>query len=95
MIDTYQLIYFLCFTKDTLLFVFCMIFCHLSFPEKYSSYIDDYCLALLLKGVCQKHRGQFLQAEQCFLEVLEKYDDLLSQQNLNIHVFPWVRAILL
>ncbi|XP_052776395.1 tetratricopeptide repeat protein 39B-like [Mya arenaria] len=39
--------------------------------DDYSHYIDEYCLALLLKGVCQKFRGQFLQAEQCFLEILQ------------------------
>ena len=43
----------------------------------YGNYMDDYCLALLLKGVCQKFRGQFLQAEQCFLEVIDRYVHLL------------------
>ncbi|KAL4235823.1 Tetratricopeptide repeat protein 39B [Mactra antiquata] len=47
--------------------------------DKYLNYMDDYCLVLLLKGVCQKFRGQLLQAEQCFLEIIEnekklKYD---------------------
>jgi hypothetical protein len=42
------------------------------FSESYMNYVDDYCLVLLLKGVCQKFRGQLLQAEQCFLEVIEK-----------------------
>ncbi|KAJ8305266.1 hypothetical protein KUTeg_015811, partial [Tegillarca granosa] len=40
--------------------------------ESYPFFTDDYCLVLLLKGVCQKHRGQFLQAEQCFMEIIEK-----------------------
>ncbi|KAL3868152.1 hypothetical protein ACJMK2_040986 [Sinanodonta woodiana] len=35
-----------------------------------SHYMDDYCLALLLKGVCLQQRGMMLQAEQCFLEVI-------------------------
>ena len=33
-------------------------------------YADDYCLALLLKGVCLKHKGSYFQAEQCFTEIL-------------------------
>ena len=33
-------------------------------------YWDNYCLALLLKGVCLRHRGDTGQAEQCFMEVI-------------------------
>ncbi|KAH3695472.1 hypothetical protein DPMN_082932 [Dreissena polymorpha] len=40
--------------------------------DSYPHYMDEYCLVLLLKGVCQKFRGQFLQAEQCFLEIIAK-----------------------
>ncbi|XP_029638641.1 tetratricopeptide repeat protein 39A isoform X1 [Octopus sinensis] len=39
-------------------------------PDAYPNYHDDYSLALLLKGVCLKYRGQYFQAEQCFLEVI-------------------------
>ncbi|GFO11311.1 tetratricopeptide repeat protein 39b [Plakobranchus ocellatus] len=39
-----------------------------SCDEKF--YHDNYCLALLLKGVCLRHREQSFQAEQCFLEVI-------------------------
>ncbi|XP_022660918.1 tetratricopeptide repeat protein 39B-like isoform X3 [Varroa destructor] len=35
------------------------------------NYIDDYCLAVLLKGVCMRYMGHNLQAEECFKEVLE------------------------
>ena len=38
-------------------------------PVKYPFYYDDYCLALVLKGVCLRHRGMDFQAEQCFREV--------------------------
>ena len=39
--------------------------------DKLPYYYDDYCLALLLKGVCLKFRGrgQEFQAEQCFREI--------------------------
>ncbi|XP_076462469.1 tetratricopeptide repeat protein 39B-like [Babylonia areolata] len=39
-------------------------------------YFDNYCLALLLKGVCLRHRGQLFQAEQCFQEVVSHEKDL-------------------
>ncbi|XP_025109099.1 tetratricopeptide repeat protein 39B-like [Pomacea canaliculata] len=45
-------------------------------------YFDDYSLALLLKGVCLRHRGQFLQAEQCFLEVLGNEKDIVYDKYL-------------
>ncbi|GFS13728.1 tetratricopeptide repeat protein 39B [Elysia marginata] len=35
-------------------------------------YYDNYCLALLLKGVCLRHRDQTFQAEQCFQEVVDR-----------------------
>jgi len=40
--------------------------------DNYANYMDEYCLALLLKGVCLKFRSQFLQAEQCFIEIITK-----------------------
>ena len=40
--------------------------------DKYMYYYDDYCLALVLKGVCFKHRGMDFQAEQCFREVWQQ-----------------------
>ncbi|KAL8600738.1 hypothetical protein ACOMHN_057326 [Nucella lapillus] len=42
----------------------------------YKFYIDNYCLALLLKGVCLRHRGQLFQAEQCFHEVISHEKEL-------------------
>lgn len=49
-------------------------------PDDYIYYHDDYCLALLLKGVCLRHSNKFFQAEQCFQEIctLEK---MLSQDH--------------
>ncbi|XP_063396738.1 tetratricopeptide repeat protein 39B-like isoform X1 [Mytilus trossulus] len=41
-------------------------------------YADDYCLALLLKGVCLKHKGSHFQAEQCFTEILT-YEKKIKQ----------------
>ncbi|KAK6990818.1 tetratricopeptide repeat protein 39B-like isoform X2 [Biomphalaria glabrata] len=45
-------------------------------------YHDNYTLALLLKGVCQRHRGLLLQAEQCFLEVISNEKNLHSDHYL-------------
>ncbi|XP_062589714.1 tetratricopeptide repeat protein 39B-like [Saccostrea cucullata] len=35
-------------------------------------YHDNYSLVILLKGACLKCKGQYLQAEQCFKEVLQR-----------------------
>ncbi|XP_066470598.1 tetratricopeptide repeat protein 39B isoform X2 [Tiliqua scincoides] len=45
-------------------------------------YMDDVCLLQLLKGLCLKHLGRFLQAELCFNQVIQsekqlKYDHYL------------------
>ncbi|CAL1544810.1 unnamed protein product [Lymnaea stagnalis] len=45
-------------------------------------YYDNYSLALLLKGVCQRHRGQLFQAEQCFIEVVANEKKLHSDHYL-------------
>ncbi|KAL5016769.1 hypothetical protein ScPMuIL_006358 [Solemya velum] len=37
----------------------------------YANFMDDYCLCLLLKGVCLKYKGQMFQSEQCFTEIIE------------------------
>lgn len=42
-------------------------------------YHDNYSLVILLKGACLKCKGKFLQAEQCFKEVLERYGDAQLQ----------------
>ncbi|CAL8090619.1 unnamed protein product [Calicophoron daubneyi] len=39
--------------------------------DKTPNYHDEYCLALLLKGVCLRCRGQMFQASMCFEEVLQ------------------------
>lgn len=39
--------------------------------ETDENYIDDYCLAVLLRGVCMRYMRHHLQAEECFREVLE------------------------
>lgn len=36
-------------------------------------YYDEFCLALLIKGVCLRHRNQFGEAEQCFQQILSQY----------------------
>ncbi|XP_052069149.1 tetratricopeptide repeat protein 39B-like [Mytilus californianus] len=46
-------------------------------------YADDYCLALLLKGVCLKHKGSHFQAEQCFTEILT-YEKQIKQDTFLI-----------
>lgn len=46
-------------------------------------YADDYCLALLLKGVCLKHKGSYFQAEQCFTEILT-YEKKVKQDTFLI-----------
>ncbi|XP_033738777.1 tetratricopeptide repeat protein 39B-like [Pecten maximus] len=38
--------------------------------DSHPCFMDDYCLALLLKGVCLKHRSQYFQARQCFTEIV-------------------------
>ncbi|KAK7501102.1 hypothetical protein BaRGS_00007587 [Batillaria attramentaria] len=45
-------------------------------------YFDNYSLALLLKGVCLRHRGQLFQAEQCFQEVISNENDLVYDKYL-------------
>lgn len=45
-------------------------------------YFDNYSLALLLKGVCLRHRGQLFQAEQCFLEVISNEKDIVFDKYL-------------
>lgn len=45
-------------------------------------YMDDVCLLQLLKGLCLKHLGRFLQAELCFNQIIQsekqlKYDHYL------------------
>ncbi|XP_041357152.1 tetratricopeptide repeat protein 39B-like isoform X2 [Gigantopelta aegis] len=45
--------------------------------DSYQYFYDDYSLALLLKGVCLRHRGQAFQAEQCFQEVIS-YEKMLK-----------------
>ncbi|KAA3677904.1 uncharacterized protein DEA37_0009238 [Paragonimus westermani] len=39
--------------------------------DQYENYYDDYSLALLLKGVCLRCRGQAFQASMCFQEILQ------------------------
>jgi len=39
---------------------------------KYIHYGDDYCLALLIKGVCLKHKGQTGSAEECFNYIIQQ-----------------------
>lgn len=46
--------------------------------EKYETYFDDYCLALLLKGVCLRCRGQQFQASMCYQEILQSWVEVLS-----------------
>lgn len=47
-------------------------------------------MVILLKGACLKCKGKFLQAEQCFKEVLERYGDAQLQyrkENFNIVIY--------
>ncbi|CAH8644725.1 unnamed protein product [Dicrocoelium dendriticum] len=39
--------------------------------DQYENHYDDYCLALLLKGVCLRCRGQTFQASMCFQEIVQ------------------------
>ncbi|CAH1776044.1 unnamed protein product [Owenia fusiformis] len=50
--------------------------------DKYENYADDYCLALLLKGVILKHMGKLFQAEQCFREIWQNEKQLKVDQYL-------------
>ncbi|KAK8767717.1 hypothetical protein V5799_005500 [Amblyomma americanum] len=45
-------------------------------------YVDDYCLAMLLKGVCMRYMGHPLQSEECFLEVFNYQDQILEDTYL-------------
>ena len=40
------------------------------YSDQLKYFTDDYCLLLLLKGVCLRHQSQRLQAKQCFEEVI-------------------------
>ena len=44
-----------------------LLFCILGDIKNFA---DDYCLALLLKAVCLRYSGSYLQAEQCYTEIL-------------------------
>ena len=41
-------------------------------------FIDDYCLVKHLEGVCFKALKRWEDAEASFLEVIEKYDDIIA-----------------
>ncbi|VDP69314.1 unnamed protein product [Echinostoma caproni] len=53
--------------------------------EKYETYYDDYCLALLLKGVCLRCRGQQFQASMCFQEILQ----MKKKLKLDTYLLPF------
>ncbi|XP_064605112.1 tetratricopeptide repeat protein 39B-like [Liolophura sinensis] len=48
----------------------------LSKPDSFQYYWDDYCLTLLMKGICLKYRKQPFQSEQCFKEVIAHEKDI-------------------
>ncbi|XP_064477319.1 tetratricopeptide repeat protein 39B-like isoform X2 [Ornithodoros turicata] len=50
--------------------------------EEDERFIDDYCLAMLLKGVCKRYMGHPLQAEECFLEVFKYQNQILEDTYL-------------
>ncbi|KAA0198670.1 Tetratricopeptide repeat protein 39B [Fasciolopsis buskii] len=54
----------------------------LQMKEKYETYFDDYCLALLLKGVCLRCRGQQFQASMCYQEILQSKKKLKADTYL-------------
>ncbi|XP_074642894.1 tetratricopeptide repeat protein 39A-like isoform X2 [Tubulanus polymorphus] len=56
--------------------------------DQYQYYDDDYCLALLLKGVCLKHKGKRFQAEMCFREI----KDLEKKCKEDAYLSPWAQA---
>ena len=41
-------------------------------------FIDDYCLVKHLEGVCLKALKRWGDAEASFLEVIERYDDIIA-----------------
>ncbi|KAG0428361.1 hypothetical protein HPB47_024647, partial [Ixodes persulcatus] len=45
-------------------------------------YVDDFCLVMLLKGVCMRYMGHPLQAEECFLEVFKFQEQILEDTYL-------------
>ncbi|XP_005096921.3 tetratricopeptide repeat protein 39B [Aplysia californica] len=50
--------------------------------ESEKFYYDNYSLALLLKGVCLRHRDQLFQAEQCFQEVIANEKKIVNDYYL-------------
>ncbi|XP_046361608.1 tetratricopeptide repeat protein 39B-like isoform X1 [Haliotis rufescens] len=62
---------------------------------KYHHFHDDYSLALLLKGVCLRHRGQAFQAEQCFKEILSYESNIKIDTYLVPYAFVEVAILYL
>lgn len=52
---------------------------------QYQNFDDDYSLALLLKGVCLRCRGQLFQASMCFQEILE----LKQKITIDTYLLPY------
>ncbi|CAH8536769.1 unnamed protein product [Schistosoma turkestanicum] len=49
------------------------------------TFYDDYCLALMLKGVCLRCRGQTFQAYMCFTEIIQSKRKL----KLDTYLLPY------
>lgn len=43
---------------------------------KFIHFADDYSLAMLIKAVCLRHKGEKQQAEECFLSIIQNYKDV-------------------
>ncbi|CAH8568648.1 unnamed protein product [Heterobilharzia americana] len=53
--------------------------------DTYENFYDDYCLGLMLKGVCLRCRGQSFQAFMCFTEILQSKKKL----KLDTYLLPY------
>ncbi|XP_064624927.1 tetratricopeptide repeat protein 39B-like [Lineus longissimus] len=56
--------------------------------DSYEFFEDDYCLCLILKGVCLRHLGRSFQAEMCFREIADNEKKLKQDPYLS----PYAQA---
>ncbi|GAB6020579.1 Tetratricopeptide repeat protein 39B [Chamberlinius hualienensis] len=50
--------------------------------KEWQFYPDNYCLAMLLKGVCLKDLGQYTEAGQCFQDVINRENEIFTDIQL-------------
>lgn len=59
--------------------------------EDNPSYVDDWCVVMLIQGVCFKFLARYDEAERCFGGIIGRFGNLLCLLSLLLVllVFPW------